>query len=401
MQIIRILILTLVVIFSGLSGVSAQNFSHPGILNTRVELDFIKQKVNSQQEPWKSAFNKLKKDSSSSLSFQSKAVPFVRCGSGNQNPSVGCGDELRASSGVYSHALQWYITGNPAHAKKAIEILNDWSYTLKGHTDHNAPLMVGWTAGPFVRGAEIIRHTYDGWSAADQKQFEKMCTDILLPEIINGKPKYAGNWELSMIESILSIAVFTENSDAFNKGISLLRKRIPATIYLKTDGLLPLRAHSDSYSGDGLKKYWSNPTIYFDGLMQETCRDSTHFQYALAAMGHAAEIAHKQGVDIYGEFSERFLKTMELHANWLNGGNVPSNLCRDGFNNKGYRPAWEILYNHFHNRRGKSLPKSESLIAKNSPDGINLHMQWATLSHANLPIGLAAPRNLSVLVVKP
>jgi hypothetical protein len=30
-----------------------------------------------------------------------------------------------------------------------------------------------------------------------------------------------------------------------------------------------------------------------------------------------------------------------------------------------------------------------------------LHMQWATLSHANLPIGLAAPRTLSVLVVKP
>ena len=37
----------------------------------------------------------------------------------------------------------WYITQDKAYARKAIEILNAWSYILRGFDANNAKLNVG------------------------------------------------------------------------------------------------------------------------------------------------------------------------------------------------------------------------------------------------------------------
>ena len=47
-------------------------------------------------------------------------------------------------------------------------------------------------------------------------------------------------------------------------------------------------------------------------------------------------------------------------------------------------PTWEIAYNHFHHRLGRSLPKLAAVLPTNRPTGVNHHMVWETLTHAEV-----------------
>ena len=75
-------------------------------------------------------------------------------------------------------------------------------------------------------------------------------------------------------------------------------------------------------------------------------------------MVDAAETARQQGVDLYAEQGERIMAALEYQAQFLppNSAKPPENL---EFN---VHPTWEIAYNHFHDRLGKSLPRSAAVL---------------------------------------
>jgi hypothetical protein len=155
------------------------------------------------------------------------------------------------------------------------------------------------------------------------------------------------------------------------------RGRAPAYIYLKSDGAKPVEP-----AGCG-PALWGNKGFtpeLVDGLLQETARDSGHANMALAGMVDAAETAYQQGVDLYGEQGARIMAALEFQAQYLppNNAKAPENL---EFN---VHPTWEIAYNHFHDRLGKSLPKMAAVLPGIRPTGVNHHMAWETLTHAGL-----------------
>jgi hypothetical protein len=47
-------------------------------------------------------------------------------------------------------------------------------------------------------------------------------------------------------------------------------------------------------------------------------------------------------------------------------------------------PTWEIAFNHFHNRLGLPLPKTQAFLPTNRPTGWNHQMAWETLTHAQV-----------------
>jgi hypothetical protein len=104
------------------------------------------------------------------------------------------------AAAAYVHALLYVTSGNVAHAVKSAQIMDAWSAVLKQHTNTNAPLQAAWAGSVFPRAAEIIRHKWDGWPAANIARFEKMLQSAFLPLIIQGCFGYNGNWELSMAE---------------------------------------------------------------------------------------------------------------------------------------------------------------------------------------------------------
>ena len=88
------------------------------------------------------------------------------------------------------------------------------------------------------RAAEIIRYTGAGWAASDVDRFETMLRNVYLPEVINGSNSN-GNWELSMMEAAVGIAVFLDDRNAYASARQRFLVRVPAFIYLTSDGSVP------------------------------------------------------------------------------------------------------------------------------------------------------------------
>jgi hypothetical protein len=132
---------------------------HLGILQTRADLEFMKAKVKAGEEPWKSAWDRLQKEPNSALDF--KPEPFAHIIRGAYGAGqVGSAELSASANATNSHVLQWFVTGDEAYARKAIEIFDAWSTTLVDFYENDAMLLAGWTGGEFSNAAEILRATY-------------------------------------------------------------------------------------------------------------------------------------------------------------------------------------------------------------------------------------------------
>jgi hypothetical protein len=361
---------------------SAEPFKHPGVLVSKSQLDFVKSKLSL--EPWKSGYDQMMKSQFASLSFEPKPWEVVECGS-RSYPDYGCTDEKESVISAYTHALIWYYTGNKTHANKAIEIMDAWPGVIKGHNNSNAPVETGWTGAMWPRAAEIIKHTNAGWDEHKIKLFEDMLRNVYLPTVSKGNQPMNGNWELSMTEAVGAIAVFLDDHIAFDHAVSMWRKRLPAYIYLKSDGDHPVLPPGGHVPENQIIEFWHNQTTFVDGLAQETCRDLGHTTMGLSAAINMAETAWHQGLDLYKEGHDRLVKTMEFHANYILGAKVPEWLCQGKLGGNTV-PMWEIGYNHYHNRVKENMPKSEEVITKKvRPSGTAIFMAWETLTHAENP----------------
>ena len=178
------------------SRLEAEPFVHPGLLHSRAELDFVREKVQAGQEPWKSAWERLRssrphkphrrrsrrsrdhdKERAGVSSLKYEPSPSAEVVRGPYNdPNIGSSNFSNDSMAAYSHALQWWMTGKKAHASKAIEILNAWSTTLESISGHDARLLIGMGGLGFCNAAELIRHSEAEWEAEDQARIRGHCT---------------------------------------------------------------------------------------------------------------------------------------------------------------------------------------------------------------------------------
>lgn len=356
-------------------------FRHPGVLLNRAQLTLMRDQVKAGAEPWKSGFDKARLSMYAALTWTPKPREVVECGSGS-NPNFGCSDERGDALAAYTDALLWNITGDEAYARKSIEILNAWGPVLRTHTNHNAPLQAGWSGVGFSRAAEIMRWTYPAWAKADVDGFASMLKTAFVPLVAKSSGAN-GNWELVMIEATIGITVFTEDRALFDKAAGMWRKRVPAYIYLRSDGPYPVPPPvGDKSSPASIIAFWQGATIFVDGLAQETCRDFGHTGWGIAAAIDVAETAFQQGLDLYKEESTRLRAGLEFHADYLTGTPIPSWLC-GGTVSLGTIPMWEIAFNHYNGRLGLPLPRTKTLIeTKVRPSGASYFIAWETLTHA-------------------
>jgi len=260
--------------------------------------------------------------------------------------------------------------------------LNAYS-SLEKFTNSNAPLQAAWSALKWTRAAEIVRHTSTTWTGATK--FQNMLNKVHLPLIKNGSPSN-GNWELSMIEGILGIAVFSDNQALFDHGVTLWKKRVPAYFYYsEKDGNKPVHSpHGNAY--------WYGQTTFnksVDGIAQETCRDLGHTQYGLESALNAAATAAVQGTDLFGAESARLIAGMEFNANLLNGVAPPRYVCQGKVNIFDKYPDFELGYNQYHNRGGADMPHTLAYINKYvRPASVltDYHISvWETLTNSGSP----------------
>ncbi|MBB5874454.1 hypothetical protein F4553_007888 [Allocatelliglobosispora scoriae] len=360
----------------------ASGFTHPGVLVSRPQLDFVKGRVQAGAQPWTSAYNAMIGSRYASLSRTPLPRSVVECGS-YSNPNYGCTDEREDAIAAYTDALAWYITGNAAYAQKAIQLMDAWSAVITSHTNSNAPLQTGWAGSVWPRAAEIIKYTYGSWP--NSGRFATMLRNVYLPVVRNGSNSN-GNWELSMMEAAVGISVFLEDRAAYNSAIARYLNRVHAFVYLTTDGALPY-----TVPGSGLTTssqiigYWQGQSTFVNGLAQETCRDFVHTGYGISAISHVAETARIQGQDLYPQVGERLRQALGFQSTYELGTAVPSWLC-GGSVNRGLGPVTEVGYNAMHNRLGYAMANTQTLTNQQRPAGTNnLFVAWETLTHGDNP----------------
>jgi hypothetical protein len=342
------------------------------MLHSRADLDRMKAMVEQGREPWKAGWNKLLAADISRLTYTHHAVEILDVTSGG---AAGTGQQEDASA-AHFHAIQWYVTRNEAHARKAIEILNAWSYKLKQMTGSNTMLQTGIAGYHFCNAAEILKHVHGGWAAADIQQFRKMTLDIFYRNIRNWGPTKNGNWDAYMTLTMMSIGVFADSQAIFDKAVNW---------------------YMTGQSQGSLKGY-----IYADGRCQESTRDQMHVQMGLGAMAGACETGFHQGVDMYGAYDNWFLKGLEFTAKYNLGYSVPGSMSASGRGT--IRPMWEISYNHYVRRKGLAAPYVTELVNKKRPEGYEQdYISLGTLLFYSEGLGVAVkprPAAAPVLTVR-
>ncbi len=306
----------------------AQDFVHPGIDQKAADLALMKKKVLAGEEPYASAFKKLKVIVDEP--FTPVAHAHVLRGPYGK-PNIG-GEELAKSANMaYNYALAWYITGTRKYAEKAIEILNAWSPVL-WHFDYNdAKLIAGLTGHELCNAAEIIRYTDAGWSKSDIEAFSNMLMTAYYPVFRFYFPNANGNWDGAIVHSILAIAVFTDNRKMFNSAVNHF-------LYGTVNG--------------SLFKY-----IYPNGQCQETARDQGHVQLGLGEFAGAAQIAFTQGRDLLSAGNHRLALGYEFTAQVLLD-KTPQSYGPVSQRAKSLRDIYEYVYRHY-TANGISMPHTK------------------------------------------
>jgi hypothetical protein len=356
---------------------AAQTWQHPGVLVSQAQLDFIKQQVNLKVEPFYQQFLDAQKSGYGSLTYTVKG-PYpggvTQCGS-YSSPDYGCSDEDSDSAAAYVQALLWYITGNQTYATNAINILNAYGHGLVGFagftpgypcpgavkTCDNGPLQAAWDATKWPRAAEIIRYGNGGsagWAPADIAAFSNMLKTVYEPMIYNGSTDN-GNWELSMIEGMMGIAVFNEDLTLLNHAQLFWSQRVPAYFYYQ-----PIDGDQQPPFPPGRQAYttWNGQLIFntlTSGVAQETCRDLKHTEDGIASSIDAAETDHIQsqggyGVKLYESQQDRLVQSLNLMAGLESSASTvaPTDFCT-GSKDKielGIGTTYVIGYNEYHNR---------------------------------------------------
>jgi len=346
------------------------SFVHPGLLHSKEELASVRSKLANKESFWKSARQNLKASKQASLNYQPSPRAHVVRGVRNKL-DLGSSEFTRDSGAAYCHALQWSLTGKKAHARKAIQILNAWSSTLKSIKGHDAKLLIGMDGVIYCNAAELIRHSPANWAKTDQQRFERMLREIFYATIEDFYPTANGNWDAAMIQTMMAMGVFLEDRKMFNRAVNY---------YLRGKG------------NGNVRKY-----INDIGQCQESGRDQLHVQMGLGFLSTACEIAWKQGIDLYGAYDNRLALGYEYSAKYNLGEEVPFQRFRSfkgrydysKISKKGrgrFRPIFERVVHHYTQRKGLDLPWSQKVAAQQRPEGSHKqHISWGTLTFLGQP----------------
>jgi hypothetical protein len=347
-----------------------QDFVHPGILHSRAELDFVKEKAAAGAEPWNSGWELMRDHKVSRLDWEPEPHREVVRGDYN-NPDIGSSELMEDSQAAYAHAIQWRLTDRKDHAQKAVQILNAYSKELKRVGGHAARLLVGMVGIQFVNAAELMRHTFGGWETSDQERFERLLREVFYPVIEDFYPTANGNWDAAMIQTMMAMGVFLDDTAMFNRGVDYF-------LYGR---------------GNGAVNHYINES----GIVQESGRDQGHTQMGLGYLSCAAEIGWKQGLDLYGAHGNRLAQGYEYTAKYNLGNEVPyepymsieQRYYYPEISDKGrgeFAPIYERVYHHYHDCKDLEMPYTRQVLESTRPEGYSrAHTSWGTLLFAELP----------------
>lgn len=341
-------VLIVLVLVSFCSSKATAQIVHPGVAHSEQDIQFIKDKVRGQEEPWFGAWKRLQQSRQASLDYEPKPFEHVERGPYN-DPDQGSSEFSSDGYAAYIHSILWVIGGNEQHAKKSAEIINAWSAKLKKISNHDARLLTGMSGYRYCVAAELLKHTWDGWQETDQQRFAKMLRDVFYPLIKDFYPSANGNWDASMMQMVLAMGVHLDDQSFIDKTVDYFKNGV----------------------GNGAVGNYINDI----GQCQESGRDQGHTQMGLAFLSNVCQTASIQGIDLYGVHDNRLLKGFEYTAKYNLGEEVPFKRFASYQGRYDYRkvsdkargrlrPMYEKVVSHYKHKNGISAPYSLRAVNK-------------------------------------
>ncbi len=354
---------------------SEDAFLHPGLLNTALDLERIAEKVKNGEEPYLSGYNALLANSYAQIGNHRAVGTIIRGGTGDN-----CALLYRDVHRAYLCAIRWKISGDATYGDCARDILNGWSKTLKKVTGNADRYLASGIYGyEMACAAEIVRD-YPGFEKEGMQDmlmnvFYKPLVERFLYSNEYGKDhndahimNYWANWDLCNMAAAISIGVFCDRRDIYERAIDYYK-------FGPGNGSV-LNFVPKLYEG-------SEDTLGVPvGQWQEAGRDMEHTQLGLGLAAVVCEIAWNQGDDIYSWANNRFLYGAEYVAQYHLGQNVPFTSyywysgnagiwsSQSEISEKaGIRPVFEMIYNHYNKRMGVAAPGIEKLLETVRPEG--------------------------------
>jgi hypothetical protein len=277
----RVVIAAMALLCGAMAARPTRAFTHPSIPFSADDLATIK--ANLDKQPWKSGYAQLAADGHSQLTYQMQG-PFATV---TRNPDLNRWTWMSDMEAVYDLALMWYFTGNSAYAQKSHDILLAWATKQTSMGGQESGLMLGDYAYRYAGGADILRATWPGWTAADTTAVKKYFENVLWPgtSAWTDVPGEASKGLLNL-QAGIAIATFCDDIAKFKHVIDQYR----------------------TYPGAGLVN--TLPT----GETGEAGRDAGHLFDCILGMAFISEVAWKQGIDLYSELDNRLLAAGEYYA---------------------------------------------------------------------------------------
>lgn len=317
-------------------------FTHPGIYQTADNLTALKTAIGWQASVWAGGYAQLASSNLASFNYSRPDGYYevVERGPYN-NPNRGASQFTNDATAVHYNALQWYLTGDARHARKAIELLNGWSAALKSVVNNDAKLLVAMSGRHFVSGAEILKHVYnvdptvpaaDRWQAADIERFDSLVRNVFYEGTVAGYyPQANGNWDALITGANMAFGVYLDDHEIFNEALRQFYR----------GDVVP-----GSASMGSLANY-----IYPTGESQESSRDVGHWGMGLEGLGYSAEISLNQGLDIFGAYDSRLLNGANYFGTYnLSNTGLPvasETFVSDRGRGTVSTPLFEILANYY------------------------------------------------------
>lgn len=327
--------------------ISAGNaFVHPGGTTTLADLERIKTKVLAKESPWIGAWNLMIQDYKANSTYTAGPKTDIGGSDGTRQRAA------RDAQAAYYNILEWYVTGEEAHAQCAVNILNAWSSTINDTVKGELfmlPIHI------MVQAAEVAR-IYTGWSASDQERFKQCCLKYFYPackQFLGGCGSWPG-WDGPANSCNQIIGIFCDNDSIYQNAID----------YYK---------NGDSTTGLGGGRL-TNMVFDKSGASIEMGRDMPHAEIGPSAAAEFCLVALNQGTDLFSLNDNLLLNCFEFlmkynlihQCDWTpyndcDNHNLYDVTLRTPNRLTGF-PGCEIIYNHYVNKMGLSAPYTTQAI---------------------------------------
>ena len=356
--------------FARIESAAAQAFVHPGCLSTQTDLDRIKAKVAANAQPWKAGYDALAANSHSQSSYT--AHPHALFCRGGACAGMGLSEDYMTmandAAAAYQCALRYQVTGDTAFADAAMRNMDAYSATLQEITgDSNALLALGAYGYQFACAAELLRN-YRPWiDSGGFTDFQILLLTKFYPgcsrflQLHNGTcdTHYWANWDLFAMDAILAIGVLCDSRSIYDEALDYYKSGI------------------GNGAADKVAWYVHPGNL---GQCQESGRDQGHCTLDPILLGVFCEIAWNQGDDMYAlnnnvllGISEYVCKYNEWnddvpYVTYCNCDNVVQTTLASG-SRGAFRPGYELIFNHYVNRRGLAAPYTMLMAMGGRPEG--------------------------------